>query len=160
MTDDEIHGFLVEWLKATLNVAVIRAYQSGGEPAAEYVVVNFTGAEEVREFPSDVEFEDDQVQAFSIPLIEKDWTFSVHAYGEAPTDILRPLVSVVQVTQEKLSPFVIHDLSRIRNVPDFVNQEWRPRAQMDIVLRGLARDKVAIDVIEIVEFNLIRKGIE
>lgn len=152
MTDDQVVTALVEWLAALTGVTVIRAHESGDAPPAPYVAVNLTGTVEVREHAAEIEYADVAADVVARPVIETEWRFSVHAYGgESPTDILRPIRSAVQLAQrlEPMMPtLVIHEVSQIRDVPDWINNAWRPRAQIDIFVRGLTRDGFTIDVIE------------
>ena len=109
------------------------------------------------------------------PIIETEWQFSVHCYGvpridpktnelvipapAAPTDILRPIRSAAQLAQmnEPLMPgLVVHQLSAIRNVPDFNGARWEPRAQMDLFIRGLVADGFVVDTIDAYSFDFER----
>ena len=152
MTNDEVHGALVRWIASLTDLKTIRAYQGKKTPPLPYIMVNFLGQAKVRQHPQTVEYVGDgEDPVTGVPVIEVEWRFSVHAYGDEPTDILRPIVSGVQLSQvmEPLLPaLVIHEVSQIRNVPDFINNAWQPRAQMDMFLRGIIRDGHGIDVIE------------
>lgn len=159
MTDDEIHSALVRWLKGITGLVTIKSHGGGPSPALPYVMVNFTGAAEVREWAQETEFEEDTAGVTATPVIETEWRFSVHAYGPNPTSILRPVRAAAQLAQknEPMMPnLIVHDYGQIRNVPDWINEKWEPRAQMDIFLRGLARDGFLIDVIEEAPFDFDR----
>jgi hypothetical protein len=149
------------WIEALTGRTTIKAHQGGKAPDLPYVMVNMTGMFEVREHPQDIEYEDADTgdmgtgdvfpDVTATPIIEAEWRFSVHAYGSNPTDLLRPVVSAVKLAQmqEPLMPgLIIHEISQIRNVPDWINEQWQPRAQMDINVRGLIKDGHVIDVIE------------
>ena len=150
MTNDQVFSEIVRWLATVTGQKVVRAYQSVKAPALPYIMVNFTGELELREHPQEIEYVgDDEVTA--TPVIETEWRFSVHAYGASPTDLLRPIVSahkLAQVTEPLMPGLIVYDLSQIRHVPDFINNAWEPRAQMDIFIRGLVKDGHVIDVIE------------
>lgn len=151
MTDDEVHSKLVRWLHSTTGVTVIKANQSGPEPTEPFIVANLIGVDEVRKWAGSTEFTEDSSGVTETPVIETQWRFSIHAYGPLPTSILRPLRSAAQVpqAQEPLMPeLVISEISTIRNIPDWVNESWRPRANIDLFLRGLTRDEINIDTIE------------
>lgn len=169
MTDDEVHSALVRWLAALTGATVIKTHQSGPAPSGAYIAVNMTTTREVRQHPQKVEYEhgdtadmgtaDIYPPVTARPVIEVEWQFSCHAYGPAPTGILRPIRSAMKLAQrqEPLLPnLVIHDISQIRNVPDWLNNAWVPRAQMDIFVRGLTRDGLVIDVIEKASFDFTR----
>lgn len=155
MTDDEIIGKVVAWLATVTGCVVIQAHQSGDRPPMPYIMVNLTGTAEVRDHVQDLEstdLENGDVQV--APVIEVEYQFSLHGFGATGaicTDLLRPVRSAAQLTQvmEPLFPaLVIHDLSLVRNVPEWINEAWEPRAQMDMMLRGLTRDGFVIDPIE------------
>jgi hypothetical protein len=159
MTDDEIHSALVRWLHGITGLVVIKAHQSGPSPALPYIMVNLTGSVAIREWSQAVEYEEDTAGVTATPPIETEWRFSVHAYGSNPTGILRPVRAAAQLAQKNEALFpalVIHECSQVRNVPDWINEAWEPRGQMDIHLRGLARDGFLIDVIEQAPFDFNR----
>ena len=157
MTDDEIHSAIVRWLAGIIGKQVIKDHQSGPRPALPCVMVNLLGTSEVREHAQTIEYQDgvvsgsDPAPVTATPVIETEWHFSVHAYGDKPTGILRPVRSAIQLAQkiEPLMPsLVVFDVSRVRNVPEWINERWEPRAKMDLFVRGLTRDGFVIDVIE------------
>lgn len=153
MNDREVHSAVVRWLTARTGQLVIKADQAGDLPALPYVMVNYTGSDETRSHPQDIEYEDRgiAVGVDAFPILEVEWRYSVHAYGDNPTDALRPIRSAYHLSQanEPLLPgLIIHEISQIRDVPDYVNEAWEPRAQMDFIVRGLTRDGVLIDTIE------------
>ena len=161
MTNDEVHEALVRWIAKITGRTTIKAYQKTKSPALDYVMVNFTGMSEVREHAQLIEYSeagtgdidtgDEFPDVTATPVIETEWRFSVHAYGSSPTDILRPIVSaqkLSQVTEPLLPGLILFELSQIRHVPEFINNAWEFRAQIDIFLRGLTRDGHVIDVIE------------
>lgn len=159
MTNDEVHSALVRWLALLTGAIVIKAHQSGPVPALPYIMVNMMGVYELHEREMDVEFVeadeplpgDDLPLITATPVLEAEWRFSVHSYGPAPTDLLRPLVSaskLAQATEPLMPGLVLHGVSQIRNVPDWINNQWQPRGQADVSLRGLIRDGHIIDVIE------------
>lgn len=161
MTDDQVHIALCGWLEEIAGVEVIVTHDSGAAPAGAYIAVNMTTTRQIRQHAQNVEYEDADTAEMdtgdeyppvkAAPVIEVEWQFSCHAYGPHPTDILRPVRSAIQIAQvqEPLLPsLVIHECSQIRNVPDWLNNAWEPRAQMDIFVRGLTRDGFTVDVIE------------
>lgn len=159
-TNREAHSAVVRWIATTTGVTTIKDHEGGKAPSLPYVMVNMTGMFEVREHPQDIEYEDadtgemdtgdDFPAVTATPIIEAEWRFSIHAYGQSPTDILRPIVSAVklaQITEPLMPGLIIHEISQIRSVPDWINEKWQPRAQMDINVRGLIKDGHVIDVI-------------
>lgn len=164
MTDDEVHSALVRWLADTLSVRVIRDHEGGARPQLPYVMANFLGSVEVRDHAQRIEYSSarpDPADVVATPVLEIEWRFSVHAYGPTPTDILRPLRSasrLSQVIEPMLPRLNIFEMSQIRNVPDWVNERWEPRAQLDIMLRGLTRDGFIIDTIDDMDVNIDRRG--
>lgn len=155
MTDDEIIGKVVEWLATVTGRVVIQAHQSGPRPAMPYVMVNLTGTAKVRDQVQDIEYVDlSETEVKAAPVIEVEWRFSIHGFGATgaiSTDLLRPIHSAIELSQvmEPLWPtLVVHETSQTRNVPEYINEVWEPRAQLDMMLRGLTRDGFVVDPIE------------
>lgn len=101
-----------------------------------------------------------EYEAEAVPVVETEWRFSIHAYGsDDVTGLLRPVRAAARLSQamEPMFPFlVVHRISQVRNVPDWINNQWQPRAQMDFYVRGMIRDGMLIDVIEQASFIHIR----
>lgn len=164
MTNDEVHSAVVRWLTTQTGKTVIKSHEGGKAPATPYVMVNMTGTAEVREWASNIEFtETDELNSEgekiveAAPVIEMEWRFSVHSYGDNPTDILRPVASAMKLSQvmEPLLPgLLIHEVSQIRNVPDWINNQWQPRGQMDLIVRGIIRDASNVDTIDDYSFDI------
>jgi hypothetical protein len=128
-------------------------------PALPYNMVNLLTTQPVREHEQTIEYEDQGTDVKATPVIEVEWHFSVHSYGPQPTDNLSPIRSAAKLSQvmEPMFPsLIVHSVSQIRNVPDWINNGWQPRAQMDVFLRGLTRDGFLVDVIEQTEINIER----
>lgn len=165
MTDEQVHSGLVRWLSATLSVPagrVIKADQGGARPQLPYVMARMTTTREVRRHPREILFGPDQGEqgVVATPLLEMEWDFSLHAYGPSPSDVLRPVVSAKHIAQrnEPMMPgVVIFDSSQIRIVPDYVNEAWEPRAQMDLSLRGVIADGFLVNTIEAYSLVFSRK---
>lgn len=163
MTDDEVYTALTDWLTTVCGVTVIRTHQGGDAPALPYVAVNMPTIREVfqheREtvyFDTGVPNSEGENQIRASPIIETEWFFSVFAYGANPTDVLRPIKSAAKLPQmnEPLMPALsLHDISQVRYLPELINKEWEPRAQVDIFLRGLTKDGFIVDVIDEPHFN-------
>lgn len=187
MTNDQVHTALNQWIRSkTGNTTVIKAHQGGTAPALPYIMTNFTGSAEVRRHQITVEYTDTGVANSAgeniinaAPVIEMEWRFSVHAYGlhpidpatgqarspvpTAPTDIIRPIVSAMKLSQasEPLMPGMhVHEISQIRNVPDWIETAWQPRAQMDLFVRGIIRDAHLADVIDEYSFDIAQMSAE
>lgn len=179
MTNDELHSLLVRWIAKVTGKTVIKAYQAEDPPAEPYIAVNLLSSLPVRAHEQNFEFTPpDQTHedppetgtdgliypdVTQIPVIETEWHFSVHAYGgKQATDHLRPLPSAItisQVMEPLYSGIIVHSVSAIRSVPEFVNAAWQQRAQADVFLRGLTRDGFVIDLIsDIQPFEFTREG--
>lgn len=157
MKDSAVYAAVTAWVARVTGTKTIRSHEGGKHPRPPLVVVNLTGTHEIRAHPQNVEYSGD---VMAVPVLDVEWRFSLHAYGPNPTDILRPLRSVAHIAQanEPLMPgMTVFDVSQIRRVPDFVNERWEDRAQIDLFVRGLTRDGVVIDVIEQHEINFFRK---
>jgi hypothetical protein len=166
MTDDQVTSALVRWIAAITGKTVIKSHQGGDDPALPYIMVNRTGTAEVRKWSQETfytELESENSAGLkeikAAPVVEVEFRFSVHAYGASPTDALRPIRTAFHLNQmnEPLMPGLIpHEISQIRDVPDWINNHWEPRAQMDVFLRGLVKDGFVIDTIEEYSFDFIR----
>lgn len=161
-TDRQAWDALVTWLRGIITGAtVIKSHQSADRPAKPYVMVNYLSRSRVQPHPMNVEFTDTGIDnsegenmISAAPVMSVEWHFSIHAYGDDPTDLLRPIRSAIELPQkqESLRPLMIHDVSpRDNRVPDFINKKWEERAQMDIYVRGYTRDGFIIDVIDTFE---------
>lgn len=120
-----------------------------------------TGVTEVRTHPQDVQFERQDEQSQASVIIETEWQFSLHVYGEDPTTVLRKLRAsfhMLQANAPLIPDLIVHDFSQVRNVPDYVNEDWEPRAQMDVYLRGLTRDGVLVNTIEEIKVSVNREA--
>lgn len=181
MTNDEIIDAVVQWVAGVTGTATIRAYQSGPRPALPYIMVNLTGQAEVRDNPQGIDYtpsrEDEDPPTedtagnpeyppiTAAPVIETEWRFSIHGYaatdGQA-TDVIRPIKSAQRLSEilEPMNPnLFIHETSQFRNVPEWVNSAWEPRANIDLFLRGLTRDGFVISTIDDIEgYNVTREG--
>lgn len=174
MTDDEIWSAVVRWVKAKTGLTTIKANEGGDDPPRPYVMVNLTGSAELHDRPMDVEYAG-TTTITATPVIDMEWRFSVHGYAlepidpvtktrrspapKRPTDILRPIVSAHKLSQvmEPLYPaLTVHEVSQIRNVPDWINNAWQPRSQMDLIIRGIIRDGHVVDAIEEYSFEFDR----
>lgn len=157
MTDPQILATLVRWVASITGVTVIQAHQSGQRPATPYVMVDLTDVAQTGVHTPHVDFaETDNDNAAGekivtgVPALPLEWRFQVHSYGENATNVLRPLASVVHLPQltEQLRPLIVFDVGRISDIPEWVNNEWEPRAVVQINLRGFASDAFTIDVID------------
>lgn len=174
MTDHDVWSAVVRWVAAKTGLVTIKANEGGEDPPRPYVMVNLTGEIDLHERPMDIEYAG-TTTVTATPVIETEWRFSVHGYAlepidpvtkqkrnpvpMRPTDILRPIRSASKLSQpmEPLYPaLTVHEVSQIRNVPDWINNAWQPRAQMDLIVRGIIRDGHVVDVIEDYSFDFER----
>lgn len=171
MTDDQIRTALVNWLVSITGHVVIIDRQSGPRPVQPYIMVNLTGTVAIRSHEQQVIFtpsrEDEPLPEedtagdpiyppiTATPLMDVEWRFSIFAFGtDCPSDLLRPIRSAAKLLQvmEPIYPgVVLHELSQIRSVPEWVNTAWEERAQMDLFLHGVTRDGFVVDVIDDIE---------
>lgn len=166
MTDQEVWTTFIQWVEELTSLTVIKAYVSEDRPATPYIMVNMPSVTEVRAHAQDIEYEEtgeETPEGFpeieANPVVEIEWMFSVHAYGDTPTDLLRPIRSALHIKEvgDRLHPLTLQNLSEIRRVPDFIQNEWEPRAQVDVFLRGLVKDGFIIETIETYSFNVNRE---
>jgi hypothetical protein len=169
MKDSEVRTAVTGWIAGLFvegTMRVVEAYPAQ-EVELPYVMVNLTTVSEVRQNEQKVDYTDGEQPAdpeekapvTAAPVIETEWMFSLHAYGDDPTTILRPLRAAALLPQknEPLMPLLhVHEVSAIRHVPEYVNEKWEPRSQMDLFVRGLVRDGFVVDVIEEYGFEVTK----
>jgi hypothetical protein len=153
MTDDDVWSNFNVWIARITGLTSIRVWQSGDMPDRPYMVTNLTGSRQVRDWHQDLIGEEDEEsgRVLVAPIIEMEWNFSVNCYGETPMNVLRPIYAASKLTQVEEPNFpglVIHQCSQIRNLSEWHDHDWEPRAQMDVDLRGLTADGHLIDTIE------------
>lgn len=165
MTNDEVWSMLVRWIAAKTAGRVIRYRAGGKEPAEPYIAVNYLGNDPVRDWEQHIEYVeapaplpgDTYPIVTGSPLIEVEWRFSAHGYGPNCSDILRPLVSAVRLTEtlEPIEPdFSINRVGDIQILPEYVNEKWQERSQIDIFVRGMTADGFAQSVIDVIPFTI------
>jgi hypothetical protein len=166
MTDQDVWTNFIKWLETLTGLVVIKAHPSEDRPNKPYIMVNMPTISQVRQQAQDIEYEEtgeetdegfDEIKAH--PVVETEWMFSVHSYGPTPTDLLRPIVLAYHVKQvvDQLNPLVLHEVSELRRIPERVKNEWEPRAQVDVFLRGLVKDGFIVDTIETYSFDVNRE---
>jgi len=159
MTEAEVIAKVVRWVAARTSLLTIQGEQSEQLPEwpTRYLVVRLSTISEMRDSPEAQEIVDDEpgdpeTTISQIPTMETEWRFSIHAYGPNPTAALQLLRagSHVQSVNTILSDagLELHETSLIRNLPEFLNEKWQPRAQIDLFIRGLTRQGDVVDVIE------------
>lgn len=158
MTFDEVQDALVLWISALTGLTVIAARQGIDRPALPYLMVEKQSMDELTERPSDVEYLElaslnsegfNEIQA--TPVIDVEWTFFVYSYGASGDIQLQRIKSAVHLSQiqEPLLPGLnIHETGVVNNIPEFLDQAWEPRFQMNVMLRGLSDSGHVIDTIE------------
>ena len=155
MTEAQVQAALNAWLASvTGQPRVITAFPDQKRPAPPYISTNLIMSGPLYRNRVDVEFEttgsgeDEQITEH--PVRDWFWRFSVFAYGEAPTSILRKaeIAGEIHTYSQKLRPLSLFETSAIRNVPEVVENAIERRANFDIEIRGLVRDGLVIDVAE------------
>jgi hypothetical protein len=160
MTDEEVITAVVNWLTLRSGIMFIVADQSGDQPAFPYGVARLNSTDQVREQPQDFEYEDVGDDVMTRPRLELQWFFSLHVYGDGCFDVLRRVRAAYHVSQicEPVEPaLTIYDISQIRNLTEYIGEKVEPRAQMDLIVRGVANDGFLIDVIEEATITVERK---
>lgn len=158
MTNTQVHEALIMWLSSLFNVTVIKDRQGIKRPTIPYMMVDLANFGEVRQWPSYPKFVDlgtlnseGLAEVEATPIMEMEWVFLVFYYGAGGDEVLSRLKSARHLPQiqETLMPsMTIHEVGRVNSVPEFVDERWEPRAQVNVVLRGLSSDGFVVDVIE------------
>lgn len=168
MTDSEVWDAFVEWANGISPTLVIQSYQEADRPAVPYIMVNMPVVQDVHDFMSSVSYDVSDTEANDQgkplitmrPKVEVEWHFSVHAFGPGPTDLLRPMrarAKSIQSMEPMYPDIVIHDVSEIRYIPDMIQSEWEPRAQMDVYVRGYIEDGFIVETIDQTSFDFNRE---
>ena len=166
MTETEVWGDVVEFLAAVTGLTVIKSHESGPRPAKPYMMVNFINLREVKEHHIDTEYVDTEVENTevehiieAVPVIESEWEFSVHSYGDSPTTPFRKIRSIARIggPHQGLDRLLtLFDVGRVANVPDVINNKWEPRSNAKVFIRAYTRDGFVIDVIDQAPLQLNR----
>ena len=157
MTDAELLTAVCGVVQTITGAArVIEAYPAAAPPSLPYIEVNFLGSAPVRANQIEDEFAEVDGIETQTPVVDTEWRFSVHAFGQGSSDLLRRLVSGARLLQpqEAIEPLIIHEVSEVRSVPEYVNNAWQPRAQADLFIRGLTRDGFVIIPIDEASFTI------
>lgn len=157
MTNDQVQEALVRWLRDVTGVTVIKSHQGIDRPELPYIMLEKGTVEELSEHPEQMRHDVlDTLNAEGLnelkvtPLIELEWLMLVYSFGEDQSSALRKVKQAVHVKQiqEPLGVLNIHETGVINSIPEFVDQEWEPRSQMNIMVRGVSTDGFIIDTIE------------
>lgn len=168
MTDNDVWNMVIRWIAAKSGKQTIATHEGGTEPPEPYITVNFLSSDNVRDNEQLIEYEDADTSdmetgdlfppVIAKPKIEKEWQFSVHAYGSTPTDLLRPILSAARIPQvlEPIEPeFTLFTGSEIRRIPEYIKNAWRHSAQLDVFVRGITSDGFKVDVINDSPFEIV-----
>lgn len=172
MTNRSVHSNLVRWLAQLTGVTVIKSEQGTDRPAKPYLMVKLMRFGMLRDHHEDIEYTggqhgpSDPPESYppvtATPIMEGEWDFSIHAYDENdPSELLMRLYGASKLPQimEPLFPtLVISGISQIRDIPEFVKNEWEKRAQVDLSLRGMVNYGFELDVIEQAQINVERES--
>lgn len=158
MTTTEVHEALIRWLNGILNITVIKDRQGIDRPTLPYSMVDLANFSELTERPADFKSEElDSTNSAGnneirmTPIIEVEYVFLVFCYGDNAEAKLRRIQAAKHLAQmqEPLLPnLVIHEIGTVNSVPELVDERWEPRAQCNIVARGVSSDGFIVDTIE------------
>jgi hypothetical protein len=165
VTEDELYTRVIKWLRQCSGLdLIIRDSLGKPRPTGPYGMVNLIRSEGLYE-PAALEYATNpghvpvpvnpaaelEPPFLQVPVIEWEWTFSFNIYAASGSNCARKVASAASVLAgvEGLLPFIIHRTSAIRRLPESIGG-WEDRIQMDLFIRGLARDGVPVDVAETV----------
>lgn len=144
MTTDDVYSAVVKWIYDVTSVTTIRAHEGETRPALPYIMVNLISSD-VEPNPRAYVFveagnttPEGKAETTQAPLMDGEWNFSVHAYGENPVAPLQKLKAAQQIAIaiEGLYPLKPLPLSKIRHIPEMINAEWEYRANCDLTVKG------------------------
>lgn len=157
MTDDQVQESLIRWLATITSITVIKAHQGIDRPELPYLMVEPGTVDELSERPEQIRYDvQDSVnteglqELKAIPLLELEWLMLVYSFGEGQSAALRKVKQAVHLKQiqEPLGVLNIHETGVVNSIPEFVDQTWEPRSQMNVMVRGVTTDGFIIDTIE------------
>lgn len=158
MTNEDVHEAINKWLKGLTGLTFIMDRQSIKPPAMPYGMTDLSIVRTLRQRVSDISYVETDVEnsegkleIMATPVMELEWTFLVFCYGDNCEDVLRRVKMAMHLpqVQEPLMPdLVIHEIGNVNSVPEFVNERWEPRAQVNLSVRGVSSDGFVIDTIE------------
>lgn len=158
MTDDQVQEALIRWLTTVTGLTVIKAHQGIDRPEGAYLMVEKQTVEELSEHVAEIKYEDSETlnsagheEVKATPIVELEWLMFVFSFGEGQSGALRKVKQAAHLyqVQEPLMPVLnIHETGVINSVPEFVDQRWEPRSQLNVMLRGVSSDGFVIDTIE------------
>lgn len=158
MTDDQVQEALIRWLTTVTGLKVIKAHQGVDRPEGAYLMVEKQTVEELSENVCEFRYEDQETlnsagneEVKATPIIELEWLMFIFSFGEGQSGALRKVKQAAYLTQiqEPLFPVLnIHETGVINSIPEFVDQRWEQRSQLNIMLRGVSSDGFIIDTIE------------
>jgi hypothetical protein len=164
LTNNDVHEKLIEWLSSLLGIVVIKDRQQAERPALSYGMVDLANWRNIHDHVDDVNYlttdtpnSEGELEVQATPELEMEWVFLFFVYGDQGENLVRRLQSAVHLTQlqEPLRPaLVIHEVSGANSIPELVGEQWEPRTQVNIVVRGKSSDGFIIDVIEEHGFNI------
>lgn len=167
MTDDEVQTALVRWLAQVTGVTVIKAHQGIDRPGLPYLTVEMSSVDELTQNPEQIHYTTLQTlnteglpEIEATPAIELEWVVFIFSFGESGSSALRKVKQAVHLKQSQmpLMPNLnIHETGVINSVPEFVDQAWEPRSQMNIMVRGVSSGGFVIDTIEDFETFVINR---
>lgn len=153
MTNDQVQEALVRWLRQVTGITVIKAHQGVDRPELPYLMIEQGTVDELSQHPEQLHYsENDDSQIEVTPVLELEWLMLLFSFGENGSNALRKIKQAVHLAQiqEPLMPVLnIHETGVINNIPEFVDNRWEPRSQMNIMVRGVTSgDGFVIDTIE------------
>lgn len=166
MNNSEVHIKLNEWLDDLLGIRVIQDRQQADRPPKPYGMTDLSNWRNVHDNVDDIEYvttdnlnSEGLPEVVATPEIEIEWVFLFFIYGAQGENLVRRLQSAVHLTQlqEPMRPdLIIHEVSGANSLPELVGEDWEPRTQVNIVVRGKSSDGFVVDVIE--EHNITFTG--
>lgn len=156
MNNGEVHIKLNEWLDDLLGIRVIQDRQQADRPAKPYGMTDLANWRFIHDHVDDIAYQDTlntegDPAVVATPELEIEWVFLFFIYGAQGENLVRRLQSAVHLTQlqEPLRPdLIVFEVSGANSLPELVGEDWEPRTQVNIVVRGKSSDGFIIDVIE------------
>lgn len=150
-TDDQVLAAVATWLKATLGITVIQAFQSGDLPPVPYGVVHMGLSNQLTDWATDIEYDDSVEEDIKeAHVIAWEWMVTLNLYGPNASNYARQLSVAIHhfAVRSDLLPYEVHRVSNARNLPEPTDLGYEERSNMDLFIHGYVKDYSSIDVIE------------
>ena len=151
MNDRDVQAALNRWISSVTGLTTIAAYGGIDAPNRPYISTQRATSDNVRDRAQRVHYEIDEAEVSSVQVSsELSWTYLVFCYAEepsAPLNRLRAAAEVPQVAATLHENLALREVGVINDIPEKVEAEWEPRAQVNVTVHGSNVEAFDVDII-------------